>query len=359
MSKNSFRLGVSLSSYALMASVCASVFTFPASSSAAPKKKKANPIQARAFSVKQGVVDRLEASVNASLILLSDVASFRKTLGLRAQLDPLFNNTSLSKKGITASDAEIVEFLTDERMILEQFQIKDADVEQEVNSIQANNRIDRKGLKAALQDQGFSFEDYFQLIRISLAKRNLIDRDIRTKVFISDDDIKNHFYNQMKETAASSFAYRIRIITFSSESYKSKSALMTTAQEALKAVQAGESFEEVAKRISDDPSAKSGGDLGSLHEDEMSPQIRQEIRKLKVGEVSEILGSAASKAFILKLVDIRSEQDDKLAQMKEEIRGKLTASEYQHQIGLWLQRQRQTTFIRIAGDTSLPGQNAI
>src|SRR3954470_7538215 len=88
------------------------------------------------------VLDRLEASVNASIILLSDVRRFRETLKLRAQLDPLFAGTTIASKGAASTDREIVDFLVNEKLISSQFPATDGEVEQEINSIQANNHID-------------------------------------------------------------------------------------------------------------------------------------------------------------------------------------------------------------------------
>src|SRR4051794_31516326 len=75
------------------------------------------------------LIDRLDASVNFSLILHSDVAKFRETEKLRTQLDPLFSGTALAGKSGRASDSEIIEFLIDERIISQAFPIADAEVE--------------------------------------------------------------------------------------------------------------------------------------------------------------------------------------------------------------------------------------
>src|SRR5690606_5279934 len=130
-------------------------------------------------------LERLEASVNNHIVLKSDVTRFRKTLALRAQLDPLFQGTTLSQAGARASDKDILEFLIDEKIILQQFPMTDTEVDSEISSIQANNHITRAQLKQAITAQGFRFQDYFELIRIGAAKRNLIDREIRTKVSVS------------------------------------------------------------------------------------------------------------------------------------------------------------------------------
>jgi len=302
------------------------------------------------------IIERLEASVNSTLVLLSDVRKFRETLKLRAQLDPLFAGTTVSSKGAAASDSDIVEFLIDDKLISQQFPVNDAEVEQEINSIQANNHIDRGALKSTLKEQGFSFDDYFELIRSSTSKRNLIDREIRTKVSITDDDVKNYFYNHVAKSTSAPRAYHVKMIVISPSNYKSVSAAKEVADRALKDLKKGsDTFEEVAKRVSDDPSSQTGGDLGNLNEDQMNPLIRDKLKTLKIGEISDVLGDSSRGFFIIKLVDVVSTESDRYLSMKEEIRNQLAAVEYQHQINLWQERQRQTAFIHRAGETSIPG----
>lgn len=301
------------------------------------------------------VLDRLEASVNSSLILLSDVKKFRETQKLRTQLDPIFSGTAVAAKGDQATNQEIVQFLIDERLIQQEFPVGDPEVEQEINSIQANNRIDRASLRSALAQQGFRFEDYFELIRVGASKRNLIDRDIRTKVVISDDDVKNYFYNHYSKSSATPMEYHLRLISITPTNYKTPAAAKEAAQRAYRALQEGEPFEEVAKRVSDDMNASSGGDLGNLGEDQMSPLIREQIKRLQIGQYSGIFGNPTAGYFILKLVDVKSGDPSRYDRMKEEIRNQLFASEYRHQIGLWLERRRQGAFIHLAGQPSVSG----
>jgi len=299
-------------------------------------------------------LDRLEASVNASIILLSDVQKFRDVVKLRSQLDPLFSGTPLASKGASVSEKEVVDFLINEKLITQQYPKTDSEIELEINSIQTNNHLDRSGLKSALEREGFKFNDYFELIRGSSSKRELIDRDIRTKVIISDDDIKNYFYNHYARNTAVPRAYELKIISISNSSFKTPAAAKQAANDALKSIRSGEPFEEVAKRVSDGPTASSGGDLGIMTEDQMSKEIREQIKTLQIGQVSDIFaGSQNNRFYLLKLVSVRSSENDRLEKMKDEIRSHLTANEYQHQINLWLERQRQTAFVHRAGEFSV------
>jgi peptidyl-prolyl cis-trans isomerase SurA len=308
-------------------------------------------ISAQSTSAKSTTLDRLEASVNSTPILLSDVKNFRKAEKLREQLDPLFAGTPLANQGGSAPTAEIVNFLVDEKLISQQYPTGDAEVEQEINSIQKNNKIDRESLKQALLEQGYSFSEYFELIRSSASKRSLIDRDIRSKVVISDDDIRNYFYNHYAKDSATPRAFHIQIVSVSSKNYKSTKAAYDVALKGLNDARNGESFEEIAKRVSDDPTASSGGDLGTLTEDQILPAIRDRVRKLNPGQISEIFetGNPVSYTF-LKLVDVKTTDSSQLEKMKEGIRNQLVTQEFQHQISLWLERQRQTAFIHRAGE---------
>jgi peptidyl-prolyl cis-trans isomerase SurA len=301
------------------------------------------------------LIDRLEASVNASLILFSDVQRFRDTAKLRQQLDPLFAGNSIAAKGANASTPDVVDFLISEKLITQLFPIGDPEVENEINSIQANNHIDRAQLKAALADQGFTFDDYFELIRASASKKYLIDRDIRTKVSISDDDVKNYFFNHYAKSASTPSAYHLQIITVSPRNYKTPNAARDVALRAATDLKNGEAFEEVAKRFSDGPTASSGGDLGTVSDDQVAPTIKDQVRKLKIGQVSDVFGSSQAGYNILKLIDMKTADTDRFEKTKDEIRNQLSAAEYQHQISLWLDRQRQTAFIHRAGESAVAG----
>ncbi len=301
------------------------------------------------------LLDRIEASVNKTPILYSDVLAFKRSLVLRTQLDPLFAGTSLAARGSQAKNSEIVEFLIDEKIISQQFPVSDTDVETEINRVQSNNKIDREKLKRELLSQGFSFDDYFALMKSSATKRNLIDRDISTKVLISEEDVKNHFYNHYANNSSAPRSYQVQIITLTKNSYKAAAAAKEATQKAYRQLLSGEPFEEVAKRFSDNASASAGGDLGELTEDQMSPQIRKELKKLKLGQISGVLGDLKGGFFILKLSGIKTNQDDQYSKMKEEILNQLKTAEFQHQITLWLERERQKAFIHRLGESSVAG----
>jgi peptidyl-prolyl cis-trans isomerase SurA len=194
-----------------------------------------------------------------------------------------------------------------------------------------------------IREQGFAYEDYFDLIRISVAKKNLIDADIRTRVSVSDDDVKNYYYNRYAKDSKTPKVFSFKMLTISPHDYKSGGDAKNTLERGRKEVLAGESFDEVAKRLSPTGAIP---DLARLSEDQMTPQIRSAIQQLKIGDVSPVLGTSETYFYLVKLLDISAEDQERFEKMKEEIRGQLAAGEYQRQIGLWLERQRSSSYIR-------------
>lgn len=53
----------------------------------------------------------------------------------------------------------------------------------------------------------------------------------------------------------------------------------------------GSDFQQLAKERSIDPNAKKGGDLGMINKGDLLPELDNALRKLKVGEISDVIKS--------------------------------------------------------------------
>lgn len=297
------------------------------------------------------VLDRMEAGVNDSVIMRSDVERFRKILPLRAELDPMFATSALAKKGPQAPAMDIINQLINDRIILGRFPVNDGEVEQEIQTIKGTNKVTDAQLEGALKSRGYSRADYFEGIRLGLATRKLNDQEIRTRATVSEDDIRQFYFNSRKD-GASHFSYRLSVIRVSPENYKTPADAKNIASKALADIKGGQSFADVAKRVSDDASSESGGDLGFLTESSMSSDFRAAVRKMRSGDTSPVLGDAKSSFFILKLEDVKSSGDETFQREKEAIRAELTTQEFMTQYRLWLERQRNQAHISLAGQRS-------
>jgi foldase protein PrsA len=293
------------------------------------------------------VVEKVMAIVNKKAIYLSDVKKFKKNVGLRAKIDPLYSTSPISKKSNT-TDAEIVNYMVDEEVIVQKFPVNDVDLNAEITTIETNLKIDRAGLKQAIQNEGYSFDDYYKIMRTSLAKRQLIDREIRSRAAVTDDDVKNEYRKSQFSTKTFQGSFHLFVIRLQTKNYKSFEAAKEIAQGAYKSIQSGQDFQSIAKTVSDDSTATEGGDLGFISFSDLSTFLQSSVRKLEVGKVSSVLEDKPNnQLYLLKITEIRSAMDNEFEAEKEKIRARLMDYEIQHQITLWLEKQRTLNFIKI------------
>lgn len=297
------------------------------------------------------LVDCLEAIVNKKPIFKSDVDQFKTLVGLRSKIDPLFASSPMSKK-TNPTDDEIVQFLINEELIAQKYPVNDSEVEQEINGIQGNLKISREGLKQAIRAEGYKFEEYFKLMKYSLAKRQLLEREIRSKAAVTEDDVRNEYNKSKFEEKSFRGSFHLYLLKITQKNSKSPQAAKERIKKSLEAISGGETFETVAKSSSDDDSASNGGDLGFLSYGDLSPFIQKEVRKLGVGKISQVLDDG-SNYYLLKITEVKSDESAGFEAAKNQIRSHLMEDEFQHQVTLWIERQRSTNYIKRNKPTSI------
>lgn len=307
------------------------------------------PVSAMVFFTATGanaaLIDKIAAIVNAEVILNSDIDRFERAISLRRELDPLFG-FSAEMDGGKPTHAQILLFLVQERLIGAAFKVADSEVEQEIQTVQRNNRLSKDDLTEFLKSKGFDYDQYFELMRVGLQKRNLLDREIRSRVNISDDDVRNYYFNQVAKSSSAPLEYAISLIAMNFKTYKNNQAAEQAAEAALKSIRQGEPFAEVARRVSDDASASSGGDLGYLSSDQLAEPLKTSVRKLQIGALSDLIRTPTG-FMIVKLADIRSAENQKLVEIKERIREQLAKEEYKKQLFLWAERARNSAYVHV------------
>ena len=147
-----------------------------------------------------------------------------------------------------------------------------------------------------------TLDDLKHDVRRTLTRNKLINKEINSKVTVSDTDITN-YYNQHKaefnliETQYHLAAIRVTSVP-SPQPGNLQGSKATTDAEAKKKIEAlknrldsGEDFGTIAMNFSEDPStASSGGDMGFVPESQLrgDPSVGAAILKLKPGQMTEI-----------------------------------------------------------------------
>lgn len=151
----------------------------------------------------------------------------------------------------------------------------------------------RDGLAATLAAGGFSPEQLENVYREMELGRAFIDQQIRPTVKVSDEDVVE-FYNSNPDLFVRDEQVRARHILFRVD----QGADLATDQRARQRAEiarsralAGEDFSELARKLSEGPSASNGGDLGFFSRATMAPPVAEAAFALEPGEISNVVKS--------------------------------------------------------------------
>ncbi len=137
---------------------------------------------------------------------------------------------------------------------------------------------------------------------------NALTKDIN----ITDDELKEYFDSHKDEFRESARCRMKQIVIKTRDE----------AQNIISQLKKGASFEELAQLYSESPEKKNGGDLGFLPEDSIDEFFTRECRKLKEGEISQIIESSEGYR-IYKMVKRTPEKELSFEDIKKKIYIKL------------------------------------
>jgi peptidyl-prolyl cis-trans isomerase SurA len=207
-----------------------------------------------------------------------------------------------------------------DKMILESLQVQraksmgihvdEALVDQTIRKIAAENRMDLLRFRKALQEEGLDFDSFRENIRRELIISKLQERIRASKVNVSDREIDELLATNTSQKGANN-RYRLRHILIAVPEAASPEQLEKARKQAEKirrrAVEGGD-FARLAASFSNGSNALKGGDLGWRAGDELPTLFADTVRKMKAGEVSEIIHSPSG-FHIIKVEQIEGGAD--------------------------------------------------
>jgi len=297
------------------------------------------------------VVDKIVAIVNDQLITQTDAEKFRKRLQSQGLVDDALlrlTDPEILKKDRNA----LLNHLIDEKLLDSEVKRKGMEVtiervEQEIRTIAKGNNISRNQLKDALSAKGVTMSQYQDFIKTSLERQSLIEREVASKIRISDEDISSYYLAKKGPSGSQIFEYTLAHILFSFKNGGEEGATsrVRAVEEKLKG---GQSFEKLAEQFSEDPGFSKGGQLGVFRAGEMTKEFEEAVRKVGQGEVTAPVKSPQG-LHLLKVVKRTLISDPRLEEERENIRGTLYADAFKKQFRIWLNQRKDEAFIRING----------
>jgi peptidyl-prolyl cis-trans isomerase SurA len=195
---------------------------------------------------------------------------------------------------------------------------------------------------------GVTVETLKRRIREQILVQKLIRRRVASRVSVTEAEVDRYF-RENREKLEIGLGFEARHILFLPAPGRGEAgweAAHARAEAAWKRLAAGEEFADLARELSDDPSGKDGGALGSLKRGELAAELEAAILALQPTEVSKPVRSRVG--FHLFRLDSREVlSGEALAQARNQIRDILYREKYQARLRDWVREIRERAIVEI------------
>jgi peptidyl-prolyl cis-trans isomerase SurA len=294
-------------------------------------------------------LDRVLAVVNDDIITQSDVTAFQKKLKSNGLIDEALINMYDRKK--LASDGKLLlEYLIDERTIDSELRSQGIvspieQVEAEIRNIAHSRGVDRAQLKAALSNEGIAYSDYQEFVKNSLQRQTLLQKEVSSKIKISDDEVSAYYVANYTAAKALVFEYTLAHILFLNSNGGAEKS-QERARVVREKLDQGLPFETLAAQHSEDPQFVQGGVFGTFRVSDFNKDVELVISKLGLTETSPVV--KMSDGFrIFKVLKKTLVPSPDFEARREEIRRRLMSEQFKKQIKSWLSQKRKSAYIKI------------
>ncbi len=163
------------------------------------------------------LLDKIAGVINDNVYTLSEINRIQKTISIRREISPfIYKKNKLTK-------SEILRLLQNNFIIKDKlselgFIVGDDAVDSRINETIRGTNSSRDQLTSLLKSRGLTYNEYFELVRETMEFNIFQRRIIAPLVTITDQELKNYYYNMNKNNKA--LAYKYKVLDFVLESKK-------------------------------------------------------------------------------------------------------------------------------------------
>jgi peptidyl-prolyl cis-trans isomerase SurA len=242
--------------------------------------------------------------------------------------------------------------LIDQSLLVQRGKDMSINVEPEVikklDQIRVQNKIDSmEDLEKAVSSQGTNWEDFKNNIRTGLLTQRVISSEVGSHITVGKEEVEK-FYNEHKAQFVRPEQVALREIEVSTQGKTEAELpdLKKKAETALKRVQDGEDFGEIAKRFSDGSTAKQGGFLGVYKRGELSKELEDVVFKMKKNGLTDIMDTKQG-YLILQVLERYEEGQQPLNKVENEINEHLYSERMEPAMRAYLKTLREQSYVVI------------
>jgi peptidyl-prolyl cis-trans isomerase SurA len=360
----------------LLLSVMACPGMFAVGQAAATGKVAAAPATAPAPPTDPAhVVEEIITRVNGQIITRSEFQRSKDQL----RDDVKQQDPTNADKVYAEREKDVLRDLIDQQLLLEKG--KDLGINGDTDLLKRLDQM-RKEMKLGTMEelekaataQGISYEDFKQNMRNQIITQKVIGEEVGQHLSISKED-QQQFYNEHKSELEQPESIRLSEILVApkkaaatpadpaaaaapgadpksqdaeaakqAEDTAALAAAEAKANDLLKQIRAGASFEDIAKKNSDGPSAAQGGDLGLFKRGSLAKELEDKTFAMKADEVTDVIRTKQG-YVILKVISHTQAGIPPLKDVEPRVQDALYMQKLQPALRTYLTKLREEAYI--------------
>ncbi|MDH4099331.1 MAG: peptidylprolyl isomerase [Nitrospirota bacterium] len=296
------------------------------------------------------VVDRVVALVNNEPITFSDV-----TKEAEGETVEIIKKLQGQERELAINDLHkrILRDLVEKKLQLQEAKrlgiaTGDEEVESSIADMKKQMGLDDEGLRQVITVQKMTPTEFRAQIWEFLTIVKLVEQEVNSKVVVTEKDIENYYKSSGKEFWVDS-GTRVQQIFLHLSILGGSDAVarvMGKISEIQQRLKDGESFEGLAAKYSEDPSAEHGGDMGLFKPGELMPALDKVVSELKEGQVSEPVWSENG-VHLVKVLKVETGHQRPLEEVRAEIDNRLKNEQLEKLFTAFIGDLRSKAFIDI------------
>jgi peptidyl-prolyl cis-trans isomerase SurA len=281
------------------------------------------------------VVEEIVARVNNQIITRSEFQRSKDTLKDEVKQQ----NPPDPDKVYADREKDILRDLIDQQLLLDKGKdlgiTGDTELIKQLDKMRKDMKLDSmEALEKEAEKQGISWEDFRQNMKNQIITQKVIGQEVSSRLNVTPEE-EQQFYDEHKNEMEQPEAIRLSEILVAPKPVPAPahaatsepsttpvtpplapndaaaqqaaeaaalSAAEAKANDLLKQIRAGASFEDVAKKNSDGPSAADGGVLGTFKRGQLAKELEDKTFSMKAGEVTDVIRTKQG-YVILKVTD--------------------------------------------------------
>lgn len=305
------------------------------------------------------IVEEIIARVNNQIITRSEFQKERDQLKQEVQQqDPSNANRLYAER-----ERDVLRGLIDQNLLLDKGKdmgiTADTDLIKRLDEIRKQMNLESiEDVGKAAEQQGVSFEDFKQNLRNQIITQKVIGEEVGQHIGQPTKDEEQKFYEEHKSEMKQPEQIRLSeiLVSLQKPAANGKEAADPTPQELaaaeakakdlLQQIKGGASFEDIAKKNSDDTSAAQGGDLGLFHKDGTLHELETTLFAMKTGDVSDVIRTRQG-FVILKVTDHVSSGTPSLKEVEPRVQEAIYMDKLQPALREYLTKLREEAFIYV------------